>query len=190
MIGKSFGRWFVLKEDGRRHRAVMYLCRCSCGTERRISGTSLRRGITSSCGCIKKEKMTRHGKSKSIAYKIWNGMMMRCSNPNNAKHKYYGKRGISVCKEWHDFVNFYKDMGDRPSPKHQIDRIDNNKGYSKSNCRWVTSKQNNDNRRNSRIIEYLGKSQSIKDWCNELNIDYAKACYRYRAGKTPEEIFK
>ena len=190
MIGQKFGRWTVVEEDGRRYRAIMYKCICDCGTEQRISGTSLRSGRTKSCGCIKKERMTKHGLSRSSIYKIWNGMMMRCSNYNNPKYRYYGKRGIEVCEEWHDFTNFYKDMGDRPSKKYQLDRIDNSKGYSKENCHWATSKENNDNRRNSRLITINGKTQSIKDWAKHFNVNYSTACSRYRAGKTAEEIFK
>lgn len=77
---------------------------------------------------------------------IWMGIKARCLNPNNAAYKNYGGRGITICDKWLSFNNFYKDMGDRPAGM-QIDRINNNLGYYKENCRWVSPKQNSANRR-------------------------------------------
>lgn len=84
----------------------------------------------------------RHGMAGTPIYKLWAGILSRCYNPKVRIYKYYGGRDITVCDRWHDFINFYADMGDRPKGM-QIDRIDNNKGYSPDNCRWVTSKDNN-----------------------------------------------
>lgn len=91
----------------------------------------------------------RHGKSKTSIYDIWHGMKQRCINPNNKDYEKYGGRGITVCDRWfNSFENFYTDMGDKPFKGAQLDRKENDKGYYKDNCRWVTSKQNNNNRRN------------------------------------------
>lgn len=89
---------------------------------------------------------TPHGKSYSKEYRVWNGMVQRCTNPKQASYYRYGGRGITVCDEWKTFTNFYKDMGDCPQ-KHTLDRIDNNEGYSPNNCRWTSYAINNRNRR-------------------------------------------
>lgn len=87
--------------------------------------------------------MAREG---TVEYSTWKDMRKRCTNPNTRCYKNYGARGVNVCKRWEDFNNFLEDMGKRPSSKHSIDRIDNNKGYTPSNCRWATIKQQNENR--------------------------------------------
>ena len=78
-------------------------------------------------------------------------MKRRCLNKNTPKYKYWGGRGITICKEWLEFENFYRDMGERPENK-SLDRIDNNKGYYKENCRWANIEQQANNRRNNRFI--------------------------------------
>ena len=90
-------------------------------------------------------------------YHVWYNMLRRCNNKSHPKYPRYGGRGITVCKEWSEFGNFYRDMGDRPA-RLQIDRIDNNKGYYKDNCRWVTHKANI---RNSNVVKLTSYSVSI-----------------------------
>jgi len=84
----------------------------------------------------------KHGMTGTNIYRLWVGMLTRCYNPKVKIYKYYGGRGIDVDERWHDFSNFYTDMGDRPHGL-QLDRIDNDRGYSKDNCRWATPKENN-----------------------------------------------
>lgn len=88
-----------------------------------------------------------HKMSYSKVYRTWIAMLSRCRNPNEANYVNYGGRGIHVCDEWYQFENFYKDMGDLPFYDAQLDRIDNEKGYSQGNCRWVSAKENSRNRR-------------------------------------------
>ncbi len=101
----------------------------------------------------------------------WKNMVQRCTNPSHASWKYYGGRGILVCDEWlRSFETFLQDMGPRPSPLHSIDRIENNLGYSKDNCRWATKKQQNRNRRDTINITIDGKTQCLQDWCIQFSI--------------------
>ncbi len=95
-------------------------------------------------------KYQMHGKRYSPEYSTWDGIKARCHNKNNKRYKDWGGRGITVCNRWlYSFDNFLEDMREKPTPEHQIDRIDNNKGYYKENCRWVTQAENNRNRRST-----------------------------------------
>jgi hypothetical protein len=126
--------------------------------------------------------------TRTPTYDTWQGMKDRCSNQNNSQFKNYGARGIKVCSEWLDFEIFLSDMGERPEGK-TIDRIDNNKGYSKDNCRWATDKEQVDNRRVTIFFTYNDKKMCLKDWCRHFNKPYSTAMYHYKKGRTFEEIF-
>jgi hypothetical protein len=100
----------------------------------------------------------------------------------------YGGRGIRVCERWNDFEAFLADMGPKPSPKHQIDRINSNGNYEPSNCRWVTSRENNNNRRNNRPLTIGGRTQTVTEWAREASIDPDKLRSRIKIGWPPEII--
>ncbi len=160
MVGKTFGSLTVLRRATKRETAGRQACRwyevlCACGSKKLVVGYAMRRGTTISCGCYAIERSTTHGHSKqgqrSAEYEAWCGMIKRCENPNRPDFPDYGGRGIKICKRWRgSFQLFLDDMGERPSPKHSIDRIKNDKGYSPSNCQWATSKQQANNRRKRR----------------------------------------
>jgi len=174
LVGQKFGRLLVLRFANRdKWRTSRWLCRCSCGIEKIVRGTDLTSGHTKSCGCVQKEVITKHGHrakgKESKIYAIWQGMIQRCTNPKNIAYCNYGGRGIKVCKRWMKFINFLKDMGEKPIG-YQIDRIDNNKGYSKSNCRWVTAKTNCRNKRNNHLETHMGKTQCLAAWAEEVDI--------------------
>lgn len=112
-----------------------------------------------------------HGGTGTPEYEAWRHMVRRCVNPKDPAYKYYGARGIGVCDRWRDdFLVFLTDMGLRPSSNHSLDRIDNQKSYSPDNCRWATWIEQNNNRRNSRILTYDGKSQSVAQWAVALGM--------------------
>lgn len=149
MIGKTFGLLAVIeKSKPDIHGNDIYKCLCRCGHIEDRRGYGLRKGKIIKCSkCYKiHSPRTTHGMSKTSIYGIWSNILSRCLNINDPAYINYGGRGITVCDRWLKFENFYADMGQRPN-KLQIDRIDNDGNYSPDNCRWVTAKDNSNNRR-------------------------------------------
>lgn len=116
-------------------------------------------------------KIEMHGSYGTKEYNIWRSMKDRCTNPNNKAYKDYGGRGIMICERWSKFENFIADMGNVPK-RYYIDRIDNNGNYEPKNCKWITSKESGNNRRTTLKVFFNGRSQSLKQWCEELSLDY------------------
>lgn len=172
LTGKTFGRWLVIERRGDIKGAAAWLCRCTCKTERVVGGQSLRLGTSTSCGCYHSENQsrlrTKHGASFTPEYTAWAHMMQRCLNPDNPEYSNYGARGITVCQRWQTAANFIADMGQRPSPKHTLERVNNDKGYSPENCIWDTQKNQCRNKRTNRPITWNNKTQLITDWSREL----------------------
>ena len=153
LAGQRFGRLVVSRRAGTTaHRRSLWECRCDCGNTRLVPADNLKRENTRSCGCLRKEVAkelnTVHGGTRSREFNTWKGMQRRCYLQSAAGFKNYGGRGIAVCDRWlHSFENFLADMGCKPSPKHSIDRINNDGNYEPGNCRWATAKEQRQNRR-------------------------------------------
>lgn len=171
LTGQKFGRLIVIEFSSKDSRSNTYwLCRCDCGIAKIVYGGNLKNGHTKSCGCLHIKHGHNTRKKRSKTYGSWDHMIQRCTNTNEADYHNYGGRGITVCDRWKKFANFLEDMGNPPTHKHSIDRINNNKGYYKSNCRWATSKQQTRNTRRNHVISYSGKTQCITDWAKDLNM--------------------
>lgn len=172
--GQRFNQWLVLREANSRNNRRYFRCRCTCGVEKEVQMSNLTSGKSKSCGCLQKEWLdnfnTKHGHRYHELYDTWNSMKQRCTNPNRTRYKDYGGRGITICDEWLSVENFIKDM--YPSYKEglQLDRIDNNKGYSKENCRWVTHSQNqwNTNPQKESTSKYKGVHKSKLKWAAKI----------------------
>lgn len=191
MAGRQFGRWTVVRRDALRN----WLCKCSCGTEKSVDGATLRNGHSTSCGCLRTEQVvaraTTHGMARlarvTPEWITWSSMRGRCSNRKSRDWKNYGGRGIKVCDRWlNSFANFFADMGPRPTPKHSIDRIDNDGPYSPDNCRWVTRTKQSRNRRSNRNISFNGKTRTLAEWGERAGIDPETISFRLKSGWTIE----
>lgn len=152
-IGKQYGKWHVVRYLGIHRKLHQFLCRCECGFEGKHCAADLRAGKSKSClPCANREMAQRnitHGMHNTRIHKVWSAMLHRCNNPNATSYIRYGGRGIKVCDRWSKFENFLEDMG-IPEKGLTLDRIDNDGNYEPGNCRWVTHKENCNNRCNNR----------------------------------------
>lgn len=180
MIGTQFGYYTVSSLAKRTKKHVFWNCKCACGNERIVREDTLKKGTSKSCGCLRDklvvESATTHGQSKTRTFAAWIALHDRCSR------KVKGYENIRVCKEWSSFEKFHTDMGSAPSEDHEIDRIDYNGDYKKSNCRWATNKQQARNRRTNRIITWKNKSQCVAAWAEEMSISRRVLSKRLNCG--------
>lgn len=188
LVGERFGRLVAITRSGK--QTWKFACDCGAVTEKRTSDVTT--GRTRSCGCLLREtttaRLTRHGMADTPEYHAWQAMINRCTNPNYEHFHCYGGRGITVAAEWLNFTAFYAYMGARPSPRHSIDRIDNNGHYEPSNCRWATKTEQMRNLRKNVFIEYEGKRQTIAEWARELGLSHATIWSRVNAGHTTDRV--
>lgn len=192
--GQRFGRYVaksVMVKLTPAGRSVRYWkCQCVCGVNKDVREDALLSGNTKSCGCYRSDNTRlikhKHGKCYSSVYRVHRQMMARCYNPNTDCYSDYGGRGISVASEWHDFEQFYLDMGDRPRGM-TLDRRDNSLGYSKANCQWATHKEQNNNRRSNRFITFDGITLNQKQWAERVGISDQIICERLKNGWSIED---
>lgn len=183
LTGQKFGRLTVVERaDNTKQGQTQWKCECECGKQTTVSAYCLRSGHTKSCGCWKRYATKKHGQSRERIYAIWYGIKERCYNKKCPNYKKYGNKGITMCDEWvESFKSFYDwSMMNGYAKNLSLDRINNDKGYSPDNCRWVTVKEQNNNKSNNCYITYNGKTQTLKQWAEELNINYPKLRYRIK----------
>jgi hypothetical protein len=167
MVGKTFTYLTVISYHKKHNKKTYWNCQCKCGKTVIVDGTKLRNNHTRSCGCYFKERVTKHGMWGTPIYNAWSAIKDRCYNINTKEYKNYGARGITVCNEWMDFTNFYNDMKDTYQTGLQLDRINNDQGYNKNNCKWSTPQENSNNKRNNHYLTIDGRTQTITQWANE-----------------------
>jgi hypothetical protein len=176
--GKKFNKLTAISFAKNSKNNSYWLFICDCGKEKVIKKASVAAGLTKSCGCILrktssdhcKKKFTTHGLSSERTFIVWMGMKNRCGNKSNPNYHRYGGRGIKVCDRWLErFENFIEDMGIKPMNR-SLDRIDNNKGYSKENCRWATIEQQAHNKNTTPILEYKGVRKTVHEWSKKVGI--------------------
>lgn len=195
LSGVRFGRLTALHRVGSGpDGSSSWRCRCDCGVEKIFRAGNLRSGKTLSCGCLKRDRLVAqsvtHGGARvgkhEPEFDIWQSMKGRCEIPGVTGYKHYGARGISVCPSWsQSYAAFLKDMGRRPSPKHSIDRINNDGNYEPGNCRWATFGEQARNRRTSRRVERSDGTvfRTIRDAANSVGADPSTIAEACRVGR-------
>lgn len=199
---QKFGRLKVVKENGRtKYGNVLWLCKCECGNETSVTTSSLNSGGTKSCGCLWKERVSqsttkrntkhgflKYGETAPRLYNIWNKMRGRCMNELNKDYEYYGGRGISICDEWQEYINFYYwAMNNGYDDDLTIDRIDNDEDYSPENCRWATRKQQSNNKSDNHLINFDGETKTIAQWARSLGVKSSLIRSRIHRGWSEKE---
>lgn len=174
-----------------------WLFLCECGKEIEADFYNVRNGMRTSCGCSRAKIRIRHGHTKfrlngkhfmSPTYISWTAMRQRCQNKKHTAYQKYGGRGITVCARWQKFDNFLEDMGLRP-PGTSIDRLDNDKGYSKENCRWATGGEQSNNTSRNVYVEWNGQKLTASQLSRKLKVSSHAIKARLLRGWTSEEVF-
>ena len=173
LTNKRFGKLLVVENTNKkRNKKTIWLCKCDCGNYKEVQVDNLTSGHTKSCGCLN-GKGYKHNLKNTRLYYIWSCMKQRCYNENHKQYKDYGQRGIKICNEWHEFINFYNwAINNDYQDNLTIDRINNNGNYEPNNCRWVNMKIQSNNRRSNHIIEYKNETHTLKEWCDILKLNY------------------
>lgn len=169
LTGKRFGKLTVIGEAGHRGKELAWLCQCDCGNKTVVIGNNLKRGHTKSCGCLQ----VTHKATGTRLYTIWQRMKDRTLNKNSHAYGRYGKRGITLCDEWRDSFEAFRDWALSNGYKDtlSVDRIDNNRGYSPDNCRWVNVKTQSNNRSSCHLLTYNGETKNVTQWAETIGMN-------------------
>lgn len=187
LTNTRFDRLLVVSRADNYNGKVMWNCLCDCGSSTVARSDNLKSGKSRSCGCLQVESVTTHGQAKkgkeSPEYISYRAMLNRTGNENDPSYERYGAAGVAVCKRWlgaNGFVNFRSDMGRRPKGT-TLDRIKNHLGYSPSNCRWATPKEQVRNRRVTLRVTYRGQTRTLQEWAQATGIAYDTLLYRMKS---------
>lgn len=190
-LGKRYGRLTVVAITNRRTSSseIIWRCKCDCGSMTEVIGGHLGDGHTTSCGCFAIESMsirsTTHGESGQHVpeYRAWKRIKNKCTNPKHQDYKNYGGRGIKMCKRWQkSYLAFLKDVGRRPSPELQTERVNNNGDYKPSNVVWGTRIQQARNKRSNVFLTFNGVRKTMAEWSYDTGISYCIFVKRLKQG--------
>jgi len=193
MVGRKYGWLTVIEEVDRDKWGKKNLrVRCECGTIKVLNYSNLQSGGTRSCGCKKIELLrigsTKHGLRYHPLYECWRTQKRRCFDKKHHQYHNYGARGITMSDEFRDsFATWLDHIGEKPSPKHSADRIDNSRGYERGNLRWATPKEQLRNTRVNIIYQYLGVSHCLMEWAERKNMNYQTLYARISRGWSIEK---
>jgi hypothetical protein len=199
LIGNVYGR-LTVKEFSHKDKKyrTFWKCVCECGNEVTVRIDSLSSGNTKACGCLGRElseerfikTITKHGDTGKRIHRIWCNMRDRCSAFGKERGEHYADKGVTVCKEWENYLTFKCwALNNGYSDDLTIDRINVNGNYEPSNCRWATLQEQERNKSNSIFIEYKGVNKHLKDWAEEFHIKYNTLYQRYKVNPDPEHVF-
>ena len=178
LLGTKSGKLVAIsmfqKRTSRGQMVDCFKCKCECGGEATPTAANFASGNSSSCGCKAKAAavsralaMAKHNMSHTPEHRAWSGMIERCFNWKNKDFKNWGGRGITVCDEWRkDFLRFYQYIGPRPAVGYSVDRINVDGNYEPGNVKWSTSREQQRNRRNNRLLTINGDTATFKEWCD------------------------
>lgn len=196
IVGNRYGNLVVVRDGGNKRSSSglsihHWVCRCDCGKEILVSTSNLNSGHTTKCKkCgikVSSEKRKTHGQANTRLYSIWTSMKMRCSCPSSTSYNRYGARGITVCDEWTGTNGFEKfaewAMRNGYDASLTIDRIDSNKSYCPSNCRWSDAKQQSNNRRSNVFVHDTdGENLTLAMFAEKYDISYRTISSRWNRG--------
>lgn len=180
--GQKFNKLTAIRIAQR--RPLKWECICECGNKAIVSSRNLIHGHQKSCGCLSHKGHPKHNQSNTRVYRIYAKIKRRCFVHDDVAYPRYGGRGITMCDEWKNsfeafsqwaYSNGYRD-------DLSIDRIDNDGNYCPENCRWADAYCQSNNKRNNRVFEYKGKTQTLAEWCREMKMDYKVVWYRVSVG--------
>ena len=200
LTGQRFGRLVVLERADNISGLTAWKCKCDCGNEIIAIANNLKRGHTKSCGCFRVDHTTQaktvHGFTNKRIYSVWCTIKDRCYDVNNPSYHRYGGRGITMCGEWKNnpeafiqwaYANGYDDQA--AYGNCTLDRIDNSRGYSPDNCRWVSEKVQANNRRSNKLIAHNGVTKTLAQWRDELGLTQSKAYYHLvKKGRSIQDL--
>lgn len=192
LSGQRFGYWTVLeRRDNIRSNGKCrgaWLCRCDCGNEVVIDQCNLLSGKSKSCGCFRREEQSArqgtHRDSGTKMYNVWCAIKRRCYNTHTKEYPRYGGRGISMCDEWRNSYESFKEwaVNNGYDDSLTIDRIDNDKDYTPDNCRFVTMREQCNNRSSNRVYTYNGETHNVTEWSEIVGIPANKIFCRLYNG--------